>query len=159
MCCELLPLSITLMSPLKQKTLALTQEGSVAISGKSPGRRYRSLSPDSQKRADRMALAQRSAQKHHKPSWVEQKENGRISDHGREVSEDEDDPTLEERVELVSEDDGGTKDDGDTAQEEDSETEQAQLPSSFARMKATPRIVLSSDEEDEVRLIPLERLR
>lgn len=141
------------MSKLTQKTLSLTQEGSVAISGKSPAWRYRSLSPDSQKRADRMKLAQRSAEKHHKPTWTEQMEDGRIVDHGQEVSEDEDEPELEERVELVEEDEGSQDEDEGTAQEEEeeSDSQQVKLPSSPSRAKATPRIVLSSDEEDEVR--------
>ncbi|BGP32358.1 hypothetical protein JCM10296v2_004139 [Rhodotorula toruloides] len=139
------------MSQLKQKTLSLTQEGSVAISGKSPALRYRSLSPDSQKRADRMKLAQRSAEKHHKSTWTEQTEDGRIVDHGQEVSEDEDEPELEERVELVEEDEGSQDEDEGTAQqdEEESDLQQVKLPSSPSRAKATPRIVLSSDEEDE----------
>lgn len=138
------------MSQLKQKTLSLTQEGSVAISGKSPARRFRSLSPDSQKRADRMKLAQRSAEKHHKPTWTEQMEDGRIVDHGQEVSEDEDEPELEERVELVEEDEGSQEEDEGTAQEDERDPQRVKLPSSPSRAKSTPRIVLSSDEEDEV---------
>ncbi|KAL7343319.1 hypothetical protein BJY59DRAFT_355872 [Rhodotorula toruloides] len=137
------------MSQLKQKTLSLTQEGSVAISGKSPARRFRSLSPDSQKRADRMKLAQRSAEKHHKPTWTEQMEDGRIVDHGQEVSEDEDEPELEERVELVEEDEGSQEEDEGTAQEDERDPQRVKLPSSPSRAKSTPRIVLSSDEEDE----------
>ncbi|BGP24921.1 hypothetical protein Rt10032_c09g3871 [Rhodotorula toruloides] len=142
---------------MKQKALSLTQDGSVTISGKSSEWRYgsyRSPFSDSQKRADRLKLAQRSAEKHHKSSWVEQKENGTIVDNGQEVGEDEDEPELEDRVELVSDGGEDTQSQDSTSQEEESESQQVRLPSSPSRPKATPRITLSSDEEDECENTP-----